>query len=60
MIKEVIEKINNKSVLVGVIGLGYVGLPMAITMVGKGFDDAKLKHLVNEKKLKASFEITKN
>ncbi|OQX71699.1 MAG: UDP-N-acetyl-D-glucosamine dehydrogenase [Candidatus Cloacimonas sp. 4484_275] len=32
-----IEKIKDKSAIVGVIGLGYVGLPMAVTVARKGF-----------------------
>ncbi|MBN1949077.1 MAG: nucleotide sugar dehydrogenase [Candidatus Cloacimonetes bacterium] len=32
-----IEKISNKQAVVGVIGLGYVGLPMAVTVARKGF-----------------------
>lgn len=31
------EKIRNKTAVVGVIGLGYVGLPMAVTVARKGF-----------------------
>ncbi len=34
---EFIKKIQNKSVKVAVIGLGYVGLPMAVTVAKKGF-----------------------
>ncbi|MBN1326572.1 MAG: nucleotide sugar dehydrogenase [Candidatus Cloacimonetes bacterium] len=40
-IKEILlnlkEKIRNKTAVVGVIGLGYVGLPMAVTVARKGF-----------------------
>ncbi len=32
------EKINNKTAKVAVVGLGYVGLPMAVTVARKGFD----------------------
>ena len=32
-----IEKIKDKTAIVGVIGLGYVGLPMAVTVARKGF-----------------------
>lgn len=35
---ELLEKINNKSAKVGVIGLGYVGLPLALEFSNKGFD----------------------
>jgi UDP-N-acetyl-D-glucosamine dehydrogenase len=31
------QKINDKSAVVGVVGLGYVGLPMAVTVARKGF-----------------------
>jgi len=34
---ELIKKIENKSAIVGVIGLGYVGLPMAVAVARKGF-----------------------
>ena len=33
-----IDKINNKSAKVGVIGLGYVGLPLAIEFVNAGYE----------------------
>ncbi len=32
-----IEKIQNKTAVIGVVGLGYVGLPMAVTVARKGF-----------------------
>jgi len=35
--KELIKLIENKSARVGVIGLGYVGLPLATEFAGKGF-----------------------
>ena len=34
---ELLKKIQNKSVIVGIIGLGYVGLPLALEFVNKGF-----------------------
>ncbi len=34
---ELLEKINSKSALVGIIGLGYVGLPLALEFANKGF-----------------------
>lgn len=34
---QIIKKIENKSAIVGIIGLGYVGLPMAVTVAEKGF-----------------------
>ena len=33
---ELISKINDKTVLVGILGLGYVGLPLAVTFARKG------------------------
>jgi UDP-N-acetyl-D-glucosamine dehydrogenase len=35
---ELLEKINNKKVKIGIIGLGYVGLPLGLEFAGKGFD----------------------
>ena len=32
------SKIGNKEVIVGVLGLGYVGLPLGLEFAGKGFD----------------------
>lgn len=34
---ELLEKINNKTAIVGIIGLGYVGLPLGLEFAGKGF-----------------------
>lgn len=34
---KLLEKINNHSAVVGVIGLGYVGLPLAVLQAKKGF-----------------------
>jgi UDP-N-acetyl-D-glucosamine dehydrogenase len=31
------QKINNRSAMVGVVGLGYVGLPLAVAYASKGF-----------------------
>ena len=33
-----LEKINNKSAVVGIIGLGYVGLPLGLEFAHKGFN----------------------
>jgi UDP-N-acetyl-D-glucosamine dehydrogenase len=33
----IIEKISDKTIRIGVIGLGYVGLPLAVTFAKKGF-----------------------
>ncbi len=36
-VNRLVEKIQNKESVVAVIGLGYVGLPMAVTVAKKGF-----------------------
>jgi flagella basal body P-ring formation protein FlgA len=35
--KRLLEKINNKSIVAGVVGLGYVGLPLAVEKAKAGF-----------------------
>lgn len=35
---ELLEKIKSKKVKIGIIGLGYVGLPLGLEFAGKGFD----------------------
>jgi UDP-N-acetyl-D-glucosamine dehydrogenase len=35
---EFLEKINDKTAKVGIIGLGYVGLPLGLEFALKGFD----------------------
>ena len=46
-IKNLKQKINNKSITVGIIGLGYVGLPLAFSFSKKfkviGFETNKEK-----------------
>jgi UDP-N-acetyl-D-glucosamine dehydrogenase len=37
MLRELEKRIFNKKVIVGIIGLGYVGLPLAVTFAKKGF-----------------------
>ncbi|HZK17740.1 MAG TPA: nucleotide sugar dehydrogenase [Clostridia bacterium] len=37
MKKQLLDKINNKTALIGVIGLGYVGLPLAVEKAKAGF-----------------------
>ncbi|MCD4819198.1 MAG: nucleotide sugar dehydrogenase [Candidatus Cloacimonetes bacterium] len=32
------QKINDKTAIIGIVGLGYVGLPMAVTVARKGFN----------------------
>ena len=38
MIQAIIKRIEERSILVGVIGLGYVGLPLAVEKAKAGFD----------------------
>ena len=51
---KLLEKIKNKSAIVGIIGMGYVGLPLALTFSAKkfnvlGFDlDEKKISLLNK------------
>ena len=35
--KDIIQKINQKTVVIGIVGLGYVGLPLALEYAHKGF-----------------------
>ena len=35
---KLIEKIKNNTAIVGIVGLGYVGLPMAVAVARKGYD----------------------
>jgi len=35
---DLIKKIENKKTKIAIIGLGYVGLPLALEFVSKGFD----------------------
>ena len=37
MKKKLLDKINNREMKVGVIGLGYVGLPLAVEKAKAGF-----------------------
>ena len=54
--KIIIRKINSKSIKIGIVGLGFVGLPLAIHFAKKGFkvcgydkDNKKIKKLKNKK-----------
>ena len=38
MFKSVVEKINKKEAVIGVVGLGYVGLPLAVEKAKAGYD----------------------
>lgn len=49
---ELLQKIENKNAVIGIIGLGYVGLPLGLEFANKGFnvigfdlDDSKVKNL---------------
>jgi len=37
MLENFIEKINNKEAIIGIVGLGYVGLPLMLRFAGEGF-----------------------
>ena len=37
MFKSLLDKIKNKEAQIGIIGLGYVGLPLAREFLNKGF-----------------------
>ena len=52
MMKRLIKRINNKSATIGIIGLGYVGLPLVIRfmeekfkVIGFDIDDEKCRKL---------------
>jgi len=54
--KELLKRIENKEIIVGVIGLGYVGLPLAINfcqnnikIIGFDIDKSKIELLNNKK-----------
>lgn len=36
--KELLSKIENKKAIVGIIGMGYVGLPLTLAFVNNGFE----------------------
>ena len=43
--RQVLKKIKHKKVIVGIVGLGYVGLPLALACCKKGFKTMQLyKH----------------
>ena len=35
--KTLLKDINDKTAIIGVIGMGYVGLPLALTFASEGF-----------------------
>ena len=52
MKQELIEKLNNKTALIGIVGLGYVGIPLSISYADNGYkvvgfdiDHSKIDHL---------------
>ena len=55
MYNKLLEKINSKQAKIGVIGLGYVGLPLAVELAKKSFtvlglevDFKKVKNINNK------------
>ena len=46
---DLIKKINNRSAKIGVIGLGYVGLPLAMEFVNAGYNVAGID--IDKKKI---------
>ncbi|MDH5716979.1 MAG: nucleotide sugar dehydrogenase [Spirochaetia bacterium] len=56
MVKEFIDKIKTKEIKIGILGLGYVGLPLMIRYIEENFkvigfdvDEQKVKSLLNKK-----------
>lgn len=49
--EQLLEKINNKTAKVGVVGLGYVGLPLAVEKASAGYETIGFD--VQEKKVKS-------
>ena len=47
--EELLNKIENRTAIMGVIGLGYIGLPLAVEMAKAGYKTIGFK--VQEKKL---------
>jgi len=52
MKRELIEKLNNKTALIGIVGLGYVGVPLSIGYANSGYkvigfdiDQSKIDHI---------------
>ena len=58
---KLLEKIKNKSAIVGIIGMGYVGLPLALTFSAKKFnvlgfdlDEKKIEFMLHGHEIKFS------
>ena len=49
--EQLLEKINNKTAKVGVVGLGYVGLPLAVEKANAGYETIGFD--VQEKKVES-------
>lgn len=56
MYKSLLDKINSKNVKIGIVGLGYVGLPLAVELAKKSFlvtgidvDSKKVENINNKK-----------
>jgi len=54
MKQQLLEKLNNKSAVIGIVGLGYVGLPLVLRyaevgyrVVGFDIDKSKMDHIAN-------------
>ena len=62
--KKIINLISNKKAIIGIIGLGYVGLPLAILFANKGFKvfgfDTNFKKIKFIKKKKSFIERISN
>jgi len=53
-----IKKIKHKKAVVGIIGLGYVGLPLALECCKKGFKTIGFD--IDKNKIEKSFSYEKN
>ena len=42
-VENIIRKIHDRSIKIGIIGLGYVGLPLAVSFARKGIQCARLR-----------------
>ncbi len=66
LLKEQIKKFNNKKAVIGIIGLGYVGLPLALeyltenyTVIGFDIDPNKIDSLKNGKSYIEHIDVSK-